>query len=328
MAVDEEGRRSAADGGAQALRKRRERVCGVCHFLRGSVAGTVAKSLVYPFDRLKMIHQVKGSVVGQFRFQRLFSLMRQITRSEGLGSLWKGNLTSFARTFPHSGIVFWSFEKYFNLLRQTQLADYPAACRLLAGGLAGVTSTVLTYPLDVWNTRFAVSSVASSYHQVTLVSYEGWGSLYRGLGPTLLGIFPYAGISFLTFETLKARVKRSRGEEAFGAAHSLVCGGLAGVVSQTATYPIDTVRKFMQANSFLYKVEEAGHHGNREVTIANAVRHIVRTTGVRGLYNGVSLNWGKGFAAAGLSFTLNDALRKLLANAHCPPALGLRRPGL
>eukprot|EP00921_Rhytidocystis_pertsovi_P011740 GHVQ01019008.1.p2 GENE.GHVQ01019008.1~~GHVQ01019008.1.p2 ORF type:complete len:160 (+),score=15.26 GHVQ01019008.1:982-1461(+) len=45
-----------------------------------------------------------------------------------------------------------------------------ALCTVLAGGLAGMTSTCLTYPLDVWNTRMAVSQRASKYTQVDCLS--------------------------------------------------------------------------------------------------------------------------------------------------------------
>lgn len=39
--------------------------------------------------------------------------------------------------------------------------------------------------------------------QVALLGYEGISSLYRGFVPTLLGVIPYASISFFIFETLK-----------------------------------------------------------------------------------------------------------------------------
>jgi solute carrier family 25 protein 42 len=32
---------------------------------------------------------------------------------------------------------------------------------------------------------------------------EGLAALYRGLTPTMLGVIPYAGTSFFTYETLK-----------------------------------------------------------------------------------------------------------------------------
>ena len=36
-----------------------------------------------------------------------------------------------------------------------------------------------------------------------MFKHEGVASVYRGFLPTLMGIMPYASISFFTFETLK-----------------------------------------------------------------------------------------------------------------------------
>jgi solute carrier family 25 phosphate transporter 23/24/25/41 len=36
-----------------------------------------------------------------------------------------------------------------------------------------------------------------------MVSQEGPGSLYKGLGPTLVGIAPYAAINFASYDLLK-----------------------------------------------------------------------------------------------------------------------------
>lgn len=50
---------------------------------------------------------------------------------------------------------------------------------------------------------------------------QGLASLYRGLLPTLLGILPYAAISFSTSERLKQAVRETWGEVRAG-------GGAAG----------------------------------------------------------------------------------------------------
>lgn len=42
-------------------------------------------------------------------------------------------------------------------------------------------------------------------YEVVLKTYksEGFATLYRGYVPTVIGVIPYAGISFFTYETLK-----------------------------------------------------------------------------------------------------------------------------
>ena len=81
--------------------------------------------------------------------------------------------------------------------------------RFLAGSLAGVTASTLTYPLDLARARMAVTE-KSRYNTLLdvfrhLLKEEGWLALYRGFSPTILGVIPYAGASFFTFETLKRK---------------------------------------------------------------------------------------------------------------------------
>ncbi|KAF8820149.1 mitochondrial carrier superfamily protein [Cardiosporidium cionae] len=292
------------------------RACTVCTLLKGSVAGASAKFVVYPLDRLKMIYQVKGTKLGNFRLHRVFDEIQTILRNEGLQALWKGHLASFVRTFAHSGIVFCSFDFYQERLLDSFPAQKQSVCNILAGGCAGVTSTVITYPLDVWNTRMAISKNVKDYSQVTLVSYEGKRSLYRGLLTTGIGIFPYAGCSFFTFEYLKSLIQKRNNTEKLSSFQALMCGGLAGVTSQTLTYPLDTVRKFLQANTFLYKMKEEGYGSKSHPTIKEAMSRIFRDSGLRGFYNGVSLNWIKGFFGAGISFMIHENIKSLLKK-HC-----------
>ena len=89
--------------------------------------------------------------------------------------------------------------------------------------------------------------------------------LFSELAPLHHGIVPYGGISFATFETLKAAYQRNArppshdddsstgGEEEAAAAAAtmpvalkLLAGATAGLTAQTATYPIHVVRRRMQ----------------------------------------------------------------------------------
>ena len=94
--------------------------------------------------------------------------------------------------------------------------------RYIAGSLAATTATVLTYPLglnvkyifNVWcvhldtaKARLATSS-KQDYENLKAVFIKDLGkfgpsTFYRGLYPTLLGVIPYAGSSFFTYETCK-----------------------------------------------------------------------------------------------------------------------------
>ena len=64
-----------------------------------------------------------------------------------------------------------------------------------------------TYPLDRARAVMAVTP-SEKYRSLLRVfmgirGEEGARALYRGITPTLLGVIPYAGTSFFTYETLK-----------------------------------------------------------------------------------------------------------------------------
>lgn len=83
--------------------------------------------------------------------------------------------------------------------------------------------------------------------------------------PTLLGVAPYAGINFCTYELLKlsalsvpwlsVRKPSSEGDSPqdrdLKATTRLMCGGVAGAIGQTVVYPLDTVRRRMQMDGFI-----------------------------------------------------------------------------
>ena len=86
--------------------------------------------------------------------------------------------------------------------------------------------------------------------------------LYRGLIPTLIGIIPYAGLSFYCFEVTKsvvlqhwgwARTPEQDGKMTLSVPAKLLCGGLAGAFAQTASYPLDVARRRMQV--FIIEIE-------------------------------------------------------------------------
>ena len=89
--------------------------------------------------------------------------------------------------------------------------DHPGAPltsqeRLLCGALAGITSVVSTYPLDIVRTRLSIQSASFSelgsktgeklpgMWQLLILMYKhegGWTALYRGILPTIAGVAPY-----------------------------------------------------------------------------------------------------------------------------------------
>lgn len=280
--------------------------------LCGAFAGAVAKTVIAPLDRTKIIFQVSSK---RFSAKEAFRVIYCTYMKDGLLSLWRGNSATMVRVMPYAAIQFCSHDQYKRLLgghygyQGKALPPFP---RFLAGSLAGTTAAMLTYPLDMVRARMAVTAkemYSNIMHVFVRISQEeGVKTLYRGFTPTILGVIPYAGITFFTYETLKKlhteRTKRSQPYPY----ERLAFGACAGLIGQSASYPLDVVRRRMQT---------AGVTGSSYCTILGTMREIVSHEGVvRGLYKGLSMNWLKGPVAVGISFTTFDITHSLLLKLH------------
>ncbi|XP_023259928.1 mitochondrial coenzyme A transporter SLC25A42-like [Seriola lalandi dorsalis] len=280
--------------------------------LCGAFAGAVAKTVIAPLDRTKIIFQVSSK---RFSAKEAFRLIYCTYMKHGLLSLWRGNSATMVRVMPYAAIQFCSHEQYKKLLGNYfgyQGKALPPFPRFLAGSLAGTTAAMLTYPLDMVRARMAVTAremYSNIMHVFVRISQEeGVKTLYRGFTPTILGVIPYAGITFFTYETLKKlhteKTKRSQPYPH----ERLAFGACAGLIGQSASYPLDVVRRRMQT---------AGVTGSSYGTILGTMREIVTQEGVvRGLYKGLSMNWLKGPVAVGISFTTFDITHSLLLKLH------------
>ncbi|KAM8962328.1 mitochondrial coenzyme A transporter SLC25A42 [Pelodytes ibericus] len=276
--------------------------------MSGALAGAVAKTAVAPLDRTKIIFQVSSN---RFSAKEAYKLIYRTYLNEGLLSLWRGNSATMVRVIPYAAIQFCAHEQYKKLLgsfygfQGNVLTPIP---RLIAGSLAGTTAAMLTYPLDLVRARMAVTPkemYSNIFHVFIRMSREeGLKTLYRGFNPTILGVIPYAGISFFTYETLKKLHAEHSGRTQPYPLERLLFGACAGILGQSASYPLDVVRRRMQT---------AGVTGHTYSSIIATMREVVAEEGViRGLYKGLSMNWVKGPVAVGISFTTFDLTQILL----------------
>ena len=97
-------------------------------------------------------------------------------------------------------------------------------------------------------------------------------------------MIPYAGVSFLTYGTLKRYAPVLVPDMARKTTTDLVCGAIAGAVSQTASYPFEVVRRRMQVG---------GAKGGSGITWRESVRGIMEQRGWRGFFVGLSIGYVK-----------------------------------
>jgi solute carrier family 25 protein 16 len=98
-------------------------------------------------------------------------------------------------------------------------------------------------------------------------------------------MIPYAGVSFLTYGTLKRYLPEYMPRLAKRKTTAdLTCGAIAGAVSQTASYPFEVVRRRMQVG---------GARGGSGVSWREAIKRVWDQRGLRGFFVGLSIGYLK-----------------------------------
>jgi Mitochondrial carrier protein len=131
------------------------------NLVAGGVAGMIAKSVVAPLDRIKILYQVSSR---EFRMKDVPQIATKIIQEEGMHALWKGNIATMIRVFPYSGIQFmvfdhcktWFLRKHAETNDETRQWGLSPMESLLSGSVAGIFSAACTYPLDLTRAQLAV----------------------------------------------------------------------------------------------------------------------------------------------------------------------------
>ena len=308
--------------------------------------------MVGPLDRVKILFQASNPQFAKYTgsWFGVVKAMRDIHKQDGARGLFRGHSATLLRIFPYAAIKFLAYEQIRSVIIAGPAQETPLR-RLLSGSLAGITSVFFTYPLEVIRVRLAfetkngcrssLSSICSQiYHEqppkapvsaasgpvvVTLRASvplstaprsSGLVNFYRGFSPTLIGMLPYAGMSFLTHDTatdwlrhpsISRYTTRPSPKPAVTTQSSshpqrqilkswaeLLAGGIAGLVSQTASYPLEVIRRRMQVGG-------AVGDGHR-LRIGETARRIWVEKGLRGFWVGLSIGYLKVVPMVAVSF--------------------------
>jgi len=291
--------------------------------IAGGVAGAFSKTAIAPLERVKILLQTRTNEFGSLG---VLKSLKKVRQHDGIKGFYKGNGASVLRIVPYAALHFMAYERYrcWILNNCPSLGTGPLV-DLLAGSASGGTAVLCTYPLDLARTKLAFqvnssdqlsralkrASPQPTYGGIMDVfrgvySEGGVRALYRGVGPTLMGILPYAGLKFYIYEGLKAHVPDDYKNSV---TLKLSCGAAAGLFGQTLTYPLDVVRRQMQVQN----QQQNGQFGGPRITgTFQGLIAIKQTQGWRQLFAGLSLNYIKVVPSVAIGFTAYDTVKHFL----------------
>ncbi|XP_042689047.1 mitochondrial thiamine pyrophosphate carrier isoform X2 [Centrocercus urophasianus] len=183
-------------------------------------------------------------------------------------------------------------------------------------------------PAQLLSVGYGAVQIYQNLHHAVMTMYqtEGPRTFYRGLTPTIIAVFPYAGFQFSFYNILQQFSERmipDEGKEG-GNVKNLVCGSCAGIISKTLTYPFDLIKKRLQVGGF-----ERARAAFGQVRIyrglLDCIRQIMREEGPGGFFKGLSPSLLKAAVSTGLIFFTYELFCSLLCalkNADSPKRKG------
>jgi solute carrier family 25 folate transporter 32 len=131
-----------------------------------------------------------------------------------------------------------------------------------------------------------------------ILSTDGLGGFYRGLGLSLLGLAQVA-IQFPLYEELKRYFRTDSGSESLGAPQLIAASAISKMVASTTTYPHEVLRARM-----------LNHHGESRMSLAQIAASVLRADGWRGFYVGLGANLMRTVPGCVVNFLTYEFIRE------------------
>ncbi|XP_012254046.2 mitochondrial basic amino acids transporter [Athalia rosae] len=166
------------------------------HLLAGATAGIAQSPVCSPMELAKTRLQLQ-SASSAAKYSGPMECLRYIHRKEGYRGTFKGLGMTFLREAPGFGIYFLTYEALTRSNSPTPISTFQM---LMAGGLAGTASWIISYPMDVIKSRLQ-AEVTGKYSGAMdclrqSISAEGYACLFRGLNSTIIRAFPTNAATF------------------------------------------------------------------------------------------------------------------------------------
>ncbi|KAI8382433.1 mitochondrial carrier domain-containing protein [Blakeslea trispora] len=258
--------------------------------------------------------------------------------------LFQGHSVTLFRIFPYAAIKFVAYEQYRAILMPTRTQETSRKQFIAGSmaGVTSVFFTYpldlvrvrLAYHVEKpGQSRPTLRETIQHIIREPAALHFPPLNFYRGFFPTVAGMIPYAGVSFWTYHIitqlfrfnplvstytrapltfsidtdpslLTPKQKRLAEKPPLRTWAELLCGGLAGLVAQTSSYPLEVVRRRMQVGGLL--------NPDKFVRFTETAKEIYRIKGLKGYYVGLSIGYIKVVPMVAVSFAVYERMKRLL----------------
>jgi solute carrier family 25 (adenine nucleotide translocator) protein 4/5/6/31 len=268
--------------------KKRQQHSSLRAAVAGAFAGGLAKTVVAPIERVKLLMQLQNSLVLEncnstsYRNKNWWQVASTIYKEQGICAFWRGNVHNVVLQGGTCALNF-MFMDYYKTLAGTN-SIYSS---FLSAGMAGGTATTILYPIQFLRTRLAADvgrhgnrSYPNGMRDVlrSTLRVDGILGLYQGYGIALGGIFLYRSLHLGGYDAIKT----TAGENNLSWTEKFAAAQFVSLLAGTICYPIDSVRRRLMM--------QAGRETKLYRNAIHAFAVIFRDEGVRGFFRGIGPN--------------------------------------
>lgn len=203
----------------------------------GAVARIAQILTMYPVDTIKVRIQVSQTTAKTTPFQIARSAISR-------GKLYNGALFSLIGQVPYGMLTFGLYETLRTTF-QRRAPSVPEWLQIVIAAAAGdALGSLWLTPSEVVKSKTQAGIYASPIAAARATAAQGPAAFYQGYTAAIARDIPFRAIQLTLYERLRTACARRKGAK-LSALENLLVGAVAGMVTASATTPLDVVRTRM-----------------------------------------------------------------------------------
>eukprot|EP01132_Coremiostelium_polycephalum_P006208 gene6208-7730_t len=278
----------------------------------GCGAGAMASLVTTPLDVIKTTMQVST------KNRSVLSTYKNLLENPGgVRNLYIGLKPTLLGLVPTWSIYFATYSSLKEGLAKSFNTDNSNSfIHLLSAIAAGATTSTITNPIWVVKTRLITQEMRGRQKRYTgvfqcffaICKEEGFKGLYKGLGPSLLGVL-HVGVQLPLYEQFKIVLQKKNKNQKLGLTDIMVASSLSKIVASIVAYPHEVLRSRLQDSSIDSPYKYKG-------SLIQMFKQIFHEEGIRGLYKGMGINLLRVTPQCVITFTSYELIKKYLESLY------------
>ncbi|XP_037045838.1 peroxisomal membrane protein PMP34 [Bradysia coprophila] len=281
------------------------------HAVAGATGSVFAMSVFYPLDTARYRLQIEDPK--KRKALSTFQLIKQLIREEGVSTLYRGMIPVLQSLCISNFVYFYTFH---SLKALSSSSNQSAVRDLLLGSISGVVNVLTTTPFWVVNSRLKMKGLNGNRDDETnkysnlvegllyIAQVEGWQGLWAGAIPSLMLVCNPA-LQFMMYESLKRRIAKVDGQPS--AMMFFLIGAISKTFSSVITYPLQLIQTKLRHGKSTESMKLPSNAG-----VIQMLLHIVKTSGVEGLFRGLEAKIWQTVLTAALMFATYEKIAKFV----------------